>query len=269
MHGIDRGGRIGVAAARHAGADRAIFFIDADAPFIDGFAVRNALVAIAGHRQPGVGKTPAERGVLLAVVHMAEDLLAVDGAAGEELGDILISRPVHGNAEIVAVLGLELLLVLRVVEPVVTEPVEVGELLVGELVEFAVRRGGEGLADEVVDVEGRRGDVLAFAGHPIRQVAHLLVAPVRSDQIAIVDPAVIDVLTRLHLGLNLLDDVAFLDDVVRHLDAGDLSKRLGQRLGLIFVGGDRFRNHLDVHALEGLGRFHEPFHLLHLRLFRE
>jgi hypothetical protein len=36
------------------------------------------------------------------------------------------------------------------------EPVEVGELLVGQLVELAVRRGGERGADEVVDVEAWR-----------------------------------------------------------------------------------------------------------------
>ena len=141
--GIDRRRAVGVAAARDAGADRLRLLVDPDAPFVDRQAVRDALVAVAGHRQPGVGEPPAERRVLLAVVHVAVDLLAVDLAAGEELGDVLVGRPVDRNAEVVAVLGLEVGLVLRVVEPVVAEPVEVRELLVGQLVELAVRSGGE------------------------------------------------------------------------------------------------------------------------------
>jgi hypothetical protein len=55
----------------------------------------------------------------LAVIHVAIDAGAVDllDVVGEELGDIFIGRPVHGNAEVVAVLGLELGLVLRIGEP--------------------------------------------------------------------------------------------------------------------------------------------------------
>jgi hypothetical protein len=74
-------------------------------------------------------------------------------AAGEELGDVLIGRPVDRHAEVVAVFGLEVGLVLLVVEPVVAEPVEVRELLVGQLVELAVRAGGELRPDEIVDIE--------------------------------------------------------------------------------------------------------------------
>jgi hypothetical protein len=74
---------------------------------------------------------------------LALDAQARQVAAGEELGDVLVGRPVHGHAQGVAVLGLEVGHVLRIREPVVAEPVEVGELLVGELVELAVRAGGE------------------------------------------------------------------------------------------------------------------------------
>jgi hypothetical protein len=85
------------------------------------------------------------------------DLLAVDGAAavdavGEELGDVLVGRPVDRDAELVPVRVPELLLDVRVGEPVVAEPVEVRELLVGELVDLLVRPGGEADADEVVQV---------------------------------------------------------------------------------------------------------------------
>jgi hypothetical protein len=146
---------VGVATARDAGADGLRILVDLDAPFVNRKTVRQALVAVAGHRQPGVGEPPAERRILLAVVHVTIDLLAVDLAAGEEFGDVFVGRPVDRNAEVVAVLRLEVGLVLLVVEPVVPEPVEVRELLVGKLVELLVRRGRERRADKVGNVEVR------------------------------------------------------------------------------------------------------------------
>ncbi len=156
---------------------------------------------------------------------MAIDLDAVDllDVVGEEVGDIFVGRPVHGNTELVAVLGLEPGLVFGIAEPVVAEPIEVRELLVGKLIQFPIRRRGEGLADEVIDVEHGIGDVLAFAGHVVRQHDRLVISEVRADQIGIIDPAVIHVLAGLHLGLQLFNHVAFLDDVVLKLDAGDFS----------------------------------------------
>ena len=50
--------------------------------------------------------------------------------------------------------------------------------------------------------------------HVVRQDHGLTIAEVGADQIAIVDPAIIDVLAGLHLGLQLLDHVAFLDQVM-------------------------------------------------------
>ena len=191
-------------------------------------------VGLAGHGQPGVGHAPAEVGRALAVVHVAVDLDAVDllHVVGEEVGDVLIGRPVDRHAELVAVLGLELVLEVRAVEPVLAEPVEIGELLVGQLPELAVRPGGERLAHEVVDVEHRVGDVLALARHPVGQVDGALQARMRADQVGVVDIAVIEVAVRLHLRLNRLDDLAFAEDLVVHLDAGDLLEGLGQHLRL-------------------------------------
>ena len=98
------------------------------------------------------------------------------------------------------------------------------------------------------------GDVLALAGHVVRQDHRLAIAEVRADQIGVVDPAVIDVLAGLHLGLQLLDHVAFLDQVVLDLDAGDFGEGLRQRPGFILVRRDGFRHDVDFHALEGLRR---------------
>ena len=92
-------------AGRVAGA-----LLHADAPLVDRAAVRQALRARAGHREPGVGHAPAEVGRALAVVHVAVDPDAVDllHVVGEELGDVLVGRPVDRHAEVVAVLVLEL-----------------------------------------------------------------------------------------------------------------------------------------------------------------
>ena len=102
----------------------------------------------------------------------------------------------------------------------------------------------------------RVGRVTSLPSPAIQSVSgdRLLVAEMRADQVGIVDPGVVDVLAGLHLGLDLLDDVAFLDEVVRDLDAGDLGEGLGQRLGLVFVGGDRLGDDVDLHAGEGLRR---------------
>ena len=53
--------------------------------------------------QASVKRQPSD-GILLAVVHVAIDLRAVDflDVVGEEIGDVLIGRPVDRNAEVVA-----------------------------------------------------------------------------------------------------------------------------------------------------------------------
>jgi hypothetical protein len=180
---------------------------------------------------------------------------------------MFVGRPVQRHAQVVAVLGLELVLQVLAREPVGAEPVQVGELLVGQLVELAVRRGGEAGADEVLQVEAGVGELLARAGHVVGQVHDLAVAVVRADQVGVVDPAVVDGLARLHGGLQLLDHVAFLDHVVLDLDAGDFLEGLGQRLGFVLVGGDGFGHHVDLLDALGLelgGGVDEPLHLGHL-----
>ncbi len=51
---------------------------------------------------------------------------------------------------------------------------------------------------------------------------------------------------------------------MRDLDAGNGGKGRRQNLGFIVMGGQRFRNDLDFHALERLGRIDEPLHFLFL-----
>ena len=103
---------------------------------------------------------------------MAIDFHTVDflHVFGEELRDVLIGRPVHRHAEVIAVFGLEFFLQVSAVKPVLAEPVEVGELLVGQLIELAIGAGGELGADEVGEVETRVGHILAFAGHEVGEV---------------------------------------------------------------------------------------------------
>ena len=113
-------------------------------------------------------------------------------------------------------------------------------MLVGQLVQLAVGRGGERQADKIVQIKHGIGHTCAFARHPVCKVAHLLVPIVGTDQVAVVDISVINIAARLHLGLQLFHHVAFADQVMVYLNAGDLIKGFGQHLGFIFVGGQRF-----------------------------
>ena len=197
----------------------------------------------------------------MAVYPHAIDFLDV---FGKEFGDILVGRPVDRHAEFVAVLGLEAFLQVRAVEPVLAEPVEIRELLVGQLVELAVGTGGEGFADEIVYVEHRVGNGLAFPGHPVGQVDRQLQPRMGADQVRIVDIGVIEIALGLHLGLHRLHDLALAEQLVVDLDTGNFLESLGQGLGFVFVGRNGFRQHVDFHTFEGLGGIDEPLHFLEL-----
>jgi hypothetical protein len=53
---------------------------------------------------------------------------------------------------------------------------------------------------------------------------------VRTDQIGVVDVAVLQVAVRLHLRLNRLNDLAFAEILVGYLDPGDFEEGLGECL---------------------------------------
>ena len=78
----------------------------------------------------------------------------------------------------------------------------------------------------------------------------MLIAPVRPDQVGIVDIGVIDVLARLHLRLQLFDNVTFTDQVMGDLDAGDRFESGGQNCGFICVRADCFGHNVDRHAFK-------------------
>jgi hypothetical protein len=266
----DRGRAVDGAAALDARPDRVAPF-HPDAPLVDRLAVGNPLVTGARHNEPGVGEAPAQRGILFAVVHVAPDPDAVDvlNVVGEEVGDVLVRRPVDRHAELIAVLGLESLLEIRAFEPVRPEPVEIRELLIRELVDLAVRGCGEADADEVVHIQGRKGHISPFSSHPVRQRDDLAVAEVGPDEIGVVDPGVIDVAVRLHLGLQLLDHVPLLDQIVGELDSGQLGERLCQHLGFVDVSVDGLGDHIDLHPPVGLGCLDEPLQLRPLLVTRQ
>ncbi|MNH06770.1 hypothetical protein D3C79_661490 [compost metagenome] len=200
---------------------------------------------------------------------MAIDALTVNlfDVLTEELGDVFIGRPVNRHTQVVTVLFLEFGFEVRAIEPVGAKPVKVGELLVGQLIHLAVRRGGEGETDKVLQVQGRRGVVLALIGHQISNGLRLAITKVRTDQVRVVDPAVIDVLVRLHLRLQFFHHIAFLKQVVGQFYPSDFAERLGQYLGFIFVGGDCFRHHIDLHPTKRLRGFDEPLQFLKLLLW--
>jgi hypothetical protein len=71
---------------------------------------------------------------------------------------------------------------------------------------------------------------------------------VHADQVGVVDEHVVDVAPGLELGLHGLDDVALAHDLHVDPDAGDLLEGAGQHVGLVLVGRDRLRHHVDLHA---------------------
>ncbi len=261
-------GPLAAPPASNGRADRSAIF-HPDAPLVYGNAVGDPLVTGTGHGQPGIGKAPAQVRGFLAIVVMTKNGFAVDflDMLAEKLGNVLVGRPVDRYAQLIAIDFFKFLFEILTVEPVVAEPVEIGELLVRKLIQFAVRAGGEGLAHEIVDIQRGQGHVLAFTRHKVGQGNHIPVSGVGSDEVGVVNPTIIEILARCPLGLELFNDIAFLDQIKRDLDAGDLFKGLAQHIGLILVGCDGLGHDLDIHSLKGLGRIDEPLHLLHLFLF--
>ena len=235
---IDRRRTIRVAAPADRGADRDAV-LRADAPFVHRPAVRQTAVAVAGHREPGVGKAPAQRRVLLAVVHMAIDFLAVDffHCVGEEIGDVFVGRPVDWHAEVIAIFGFERRLELRLLEPVVAEPVEIGELLIGQLIKLSVGECRKRQTDEIFEVEPGIGDVLAVVGHEIgeRSADDVIVARMRADEVGVVHPEIVNRFAGLDFDFDLVDELPFVEQLVADLDAGDVGEGFGEGL--------RTRNH--------------------------
>ena len=126
---------------------------------------------------------------------MAVNPFAVDffNLESKKVGDILIGGPVDRYTQVIAVFGLEFGLQIGIGEPVITKPVEVGKLLVRNLVEFSIRTGSERLTDKIVHVKHRVGNCFAFPGHPVGQRDCLLIAEVGSDQVGIIDIGIINV----------------------------------------------------------------------------
>ena len=126
------------------------------------------------------------------------------------------------------------------VKPVFAEPVEVRKLLIGQLIEIAIRPRGELRAHEVIKVQRRRCCVRPVARHHVGQVVGQLQARMGADQVRVVDIAVIQVSLGLHLCLNSLHHFTFTQDLVIDFDTGDFFKCFGQNLGLIAVGRNAF-----------------------------
>ena len=202
---------------------------------------------------------------------MAVDPLAVNFAnvLGKELGNVFVGRPVDRHAERITVNGLESGHQVGVRKPVVTEPVKVGKLLVGQLINLAVRTRCETDADEIVQVQRRRSDVGPLAAHEVAERHDIAVTGMCADQVGIVDVGIVDVFPGLHLRLHFLNDIAYLDQVVGYANAGDVVERLRQRLALIFVRGERFRDDVDRHSAEVFRRLRKPCHFRELLLFTQ
>ena len=67
----------------------------------------------------------------------------------------------------------------------------------------------------------------------------------RANQVGVIDVGVVDVLTRLHLRLQLLYHIALLNEVVVNSNTGDFKESLSQRCAFILVGCQRFGDHIN------------------------
>ena len=201
---------------------------------------------------------------------MAVDLAPVDGIhlIGKELGDILVGGPVLRHAKLVAVFLLEAPPEAGLLEPVIAEPVEVRELLVGELVQPTAGAGAELPSDKVLDVEGRQRHVAALPLHVFTQDLDVAVAKMRADQIGIVNVGVVEIGLVLHLLFDILHDLPLGHDLVSQVNAGNLGECLREGIRLVLMGRDLLGRDLNIHANEivTLGRVDEPLKLIHLLL---
>ena len=103
---------------------------------------------------------------------MAINALAIDflDIFREKLGDIFIGTPIDRNTKLVTVFFFKSLLQIGSLEPVVTKPVKIRKLLVGQLPDFAIRPCRKRYTNEIFDIEHRVGHRLAFARHPIGKI---------------------------------------------------------------------------------------------------
>ena len=83
---------------------------------------------------------------------MAVDLLPIDLADvnGKKLGNIFIGRPIDRHTQRVAIALFKSLLELWVRKPVMAKPIQIGELLIWQLIHLAVWARGEAQTNEVV-----------------------------------------------------------------------------------------------------------------------
>ena len=131
------------ATSSHARTSRLRVLVYTDTPFINWQTIWLTNVSHTGHGHPSVSIAPPQRRVFLTIVHVTKDF-TFDAqtrqiAASEKLGNVFVCGPVYWDTEIIAILCLKVSFVLCIVEPVVTEPVQVCELLRRELIKFSIR----------------------------------------------------------------------------------------------------------------------------------
>ena len=85
---------------------------------------------------------------------MAINRLAVNGldVFRKEGSDVFVCAPVQRNTEFVAVLGFELGFELGLFKQISAEPIQIGKLLVGQLVQLFIGSGCEAGTDKVLQI---------------------------------------------------------------------------------------------------------------------
>ncbi len=86
----------------------------------------------------------------------------------------------------------------------------------------------------------------------------------RADGVGVIDEAVVDAVTRLHLVLHSVHYITFTDDVVGQVNAGELTKGFRKHFAFINVSREAFSHGLNIHAAERLGSVGKPHQLFDL-----
>jgi hypothetical protein len=109
-----------------------------------------------------------------------------------------------------------------------------------------------------------QGLLAALALHPVGQHLGAPVAPVRADQVAVVDVGVVAGLALEELGAQAAHHIALGQQLVLDLNAGQLREGARQRARFVDMGVDDLREHLDALAAKGLGGLRKPLQLAQL-----
>ena len=142
-------------------------------------------------------------------------------------------------------------------------------MLIRQLIKLPVGKCRERQTDEVLEVKAGIRDILAIVGHEIgkRSADDVVIAGMRADEVGIVHPEIVNRFPGLDFHLDLVDQLALVEQFVTDLNARDVGEGLRENLQFVIVDAQNFRHGAEFETFERLRSLDEPFHLGHLLVF--